>query len=326
MKNRLMSVAEASSRISSGAFLSIAGDEEALRRLPKGNWIGGTIPYFIAAEGGLESRDRVFVHELDGETASVTTYDVTTISKIAVATPADGYTLTIIPANSAVHIQYAERARDYEDMFLKPVAGWIAGVHLDDLGRVTPKVIDGRDGTFHADRAVALHVHLPKGRMAVLQILNLFKQGAGDVLTFPRDGFSVDRCWVNGQETSFAAYVKEKNLDLSLPLVADYSGAQINTSFQRIDEAAGVVHLYAPVFEGIEYRQAAPVGDYVEEFGRLAASRDVKPAFACNCVLNYLYGKLAGRSTGELTGPITFGEVAYQLLNQTVVYVEVVDA
>jgi len=42
-------------------------------------------------------------------------------------------------------------------------------------------------------------------------------------------------------------------------------------------------------------------------------------AFACNCILNYLYGKLEGKKTGDITGPITFGEIAHQLLNQTMV-------
>jgi hypothetical protein len=41
--------------------------------------------------------------------------------------------------------------------------------------------------------------------------------------------------------------------------------------------------------------------------------------------LNYLYGKLEGRKTGDLTGPITFGEIAFQLLNQTLVYLEVTE-
>ncbi len=42
-------------------------------------------------------------------------------------------------------------------------------------------------------------------------------------------------------------------------------------------------------------------------------------------MLNYVYGKLEGRHTGKLTGPITFGEIAYQLLNQTLVYLESVE-
>lgn len=32
-----------------------------------------------------------------------------------------------------------------------------------------------------------------------------------------------------------------------------------------------------------------------------------------------LYGGLEGRKTGHITGPITFGEIAHQLLNQTMV-------
>jgi hypothetical protein len=45
--------------------------------------------------------------------------------------------------------------------------------------------------------------------------------------------------------------------------------------------------------------------------------------FSCNCVLNYLHGQLEGRHTGALLGPMTFGEIAYQLLNQTLVHVSV---
>ncbi|HXZ96426.1 MAG TPA: hypothetical protein VEG37_05180 [Burkholderiales bacterium] len=46
--------------------------------------------------------------------------------------------------------------------------------------------------------------------------------------------------------------------------------------------------------------------------------------FARNCALNFLYGKLEGAQAG-LPGPCTFGEIAYQLLNQTMVYLVVVD-
>ncbi|MCR8916093.1 hypothetical protein FDP08_10165 [Marinobacter panjinensis] len=45
--------------------------------------------------------------------------------------------------------------------------------------------------------------------------------------------------------------------------------------------------------------------------------------FGCNCILNYLHSALEGRKTAQLTGPITFGEVAYQLLNQTAVFLTV---
>jgi hypothetical protein len=40
-------------------------------------------------------------------------------------------------------------------------------------------------------------------------------------------------------------------------------------------------------------------------------------------VLNYLHGSLEGRRTGALQGPMTFGEIAYQLLNQTLVQINI---
>lgn len=49
------------------------------------------------------------------------------------------------------------------------------------------------------------------------------------------------------------------------------------------------------------------------------------PLFSCNCILNNLYGKLEGNVTPPFAGLVTFGEVAYHLLNQTLVYAEIID-
>lgn len=324
MKKVLMSVTEVSALIQSGKALALAGDESLLAQLPQGNWIGGTIPYFVGENGGVQSRELIYVSELEGEISatSVRTYSTGTISRIAADAPDNGYSVLIIPALTPIHVQYAKEARDYQDMFLKPVIGWIAGVHLDDLGKVTPKVFNGQTGEILSEAAVALHAALPEDCIATIEILNLFRQGRGDVLTFPETGFSAATCRVNGKETSFADYVNQNKLDLALPLVADYNGAQINTSFQGIEGQQ--VNFYAPVFAGMEYRQAAPVGDYVHEFEALSQGQHEGTPFACNCILNYLYGKLEGRKTGDLTGPITFGEIGYQLLNQTQVILKIV--
>ena len=39
--------------------LLLAGDEELLKKLPEGNWIGGSIPYFMAENGGMLSKDDI---------------------------------------------------------------------------------------------------------------------------------------------------------------------------------------------------------------------------------------------------------------------------
>jgi hypothetical protein len=78
------------------------------------------------------------------------------------------------------------------------------------------------------------------------------------------------------------------------------------------------------VFKNIKYRIAKNISDYVKAFNeRLAEIKDTNIVFSCNCILNFLYGELEGKNIGVLTGPVTFGEIAYQLVNQTLVYVSV---
>lgn len=326
MQGKLISVEEAAEIVQSGRPLAIAGDLTALQRLPRGAWIGGTIPYFVGEAGGRQSRDLVFVQELQpAHGATVTAYGTADIAKIATDARDDELTVLILPGMSDIHLAYAKDARGYPDMFLKPIVGWIAGCHLDDLGKVRPAVIDGATGSVYTDRGVALRVRLPEGSLANVRIANLFRQGDGDTFAFPDDGFSADECLVNGQRASFYDYVKGKQIDLQLPLVADYNGAQINTSFQGFDDANRRVLLYAPVFRDVEYRLAAPVGAYHQAFAAVAAEvQATEPTFACNCILNYLYGSFEGQPAVGFRGPMTFGEIAWQLLNQTMVYVEVV--
>lgn len=328
MKKTMLTPEETAALIRTGRFLALAADESILQQLPAGNWIGGTIPYFIGDQGGFESRDLVHVTDLAeaGVAAKVLDYTTSTISRIAIDAPDNGFSVLIVPAFSAIHGEYAAHAQDYEDLFLKPIVGWISGVHLGDLGKAAPKVINGLTGRLSGDQAAAIHVPLPPNEVARVQILNLFRQGNGDVITFPKDGFTVSDCLVNGIPTHFARYVKDRALDLSRPLVADYHGAQINISFQSVDDEKGQVAFYAPVFAGVEYRQAGPVGDYVEGFKALVSGASVQARFTCNCILNYLHGKLEGRKTGSFTGPMTFGEIGYQVLNQTLVYLEILDS
>jgi hypothetical protein len=98
----------------------------------------------------------------------------------------------------------------------------------------------------------------------------------------------------------------------------------VNVAFLSVDPGRREVRFFAPVFAGVPYRQARSVGDYVHAF-ETALPRELGGAIAlsCNCVLNYLHSSLEGRSTGGIVGPITFGEIAYQLLNQTLVYLTV---
>ncbi len=325
--NKLISVAQAIDLIQRGLPLSLAGPESALDQLPAGNWIGGTIPYFMLTEGGTVSTSgQVFATELSGLGAvSVGCYGPDDLADISGQTPDNGFALTIIPAGGQVHARFAAEAADFPDAFLKPAVGWIAGVHLDDLGHASPKVYDGRTATKHSDRAVVAHVGVPDDKLVSVEIVNLFEPGTQETLHFDATGFQVKDVIVDGVKQNFAAWLAKKGLEGSqTPLVGDFAGAHVNVSLQRIDAATGLVHLYAPVFPGVDYHFAKPVSDYAGAFrARLA---DVDPdgvVFGCNCILNFLYGELEGKAIGGVSGPVTFGEIAYQLVNQTLVMVRV---
>lgn len=320
----LRTVAEVSEQIREGRSLVLAGSEEALTRLPPGAWVAGTIPYFMTEEGGQVRADALFVTELPPEVlhARIVTHDVETLPRIAEEAPENGFTFLILPASSDVHLTYAREAPDYPQMFLRPIVGWVSGVHMADLGRLQPKVLEGPGGRSFSDRAVAMHCTLAPGIHASIGIVNLFRQGDGDAITFPSDGFRATECRINGQPESFADYLARSRVDTRLPLVADYNGALVNVGIQRVDAAAGQVDFFAPVFAGVAYKVAAPLEDYVEAFQR-ALPTGIRPLFSCNCILNYLYSHLEGRVTPGMTGPFTFGEIAYQLLNQTLVYLTI---
>ncbi len=310
--------------IRSGRQLLLAGDEAVLAALPHGQWIGGTIPYFMAAQGGIHTRDRIYLTELpQGVRAPIRTYDAAGLARIAQDHPGRGFTVLLVPAFSDVHTAYAQNASTLPGIFDRPVVGWVSGVGLDEIGRISPKVFDGTSGTASATAAVAMHVELPPNQHASVDIVNLFSQGDGDRIGFTEKGFSARTAEVNGKTVNFAEYLTAQAVDTKLPLVADYQGAMVNVSFQNVDASKGEVTFYAPVFPGIAYRIAAPVHDYVASFANQFSSEGPPLTFSCNCILNYVYADLEGRSIGRLAGPMTFGEIAYILLNQTAVYLTI---
>lgn len=333
MRHSILTVAEAKELIQAGRKLLLAGDENVLRKLPRGDWVGGTIPYFISeTKGGMVSRSVVFATDITDvvESLQIVRYDHNTLSRVFTDGAAHGFSFISIPARSIAHLAFALNAPGYKDFGARPLVGWISGVHLDDLGEITPKVFNGQTGASFSEGALVLHADLAPGKTACIGIVNLFEPGDGDTLTFPVDGFSARDVLVNGEKDNLAAYIRRNHLDTKLPLVAEYDGVLANTSFQSVDDIGESVTFYAPVFKGVSYKHAKPVADYEAAFkNRLDEECRISMenvAFSCNCILNYLYSGLEGKKTGPFRGPITFGEIANRLLNQTLVFLEVHDA
>ncbi len=323
----MQNVTEVSALIRQGKKLVLAGDEALLAQLPTGNWIGGTIPYFMSEDGGVLTHDQIQVIELPPEVteADVKFYSSRELEKIPTDYRNNGFSCIIIPAGTEAHSKFARDCSTWPSIFDRPLMGWISGVDLKDLGKVKPKVFNGKTGKSSDEDAVVLHLDLIPRKMASLNIINLFKQGPGDTITFPETEFTIGDCFVNGEKRNFADYLASKKINTQLPLVANYMGAMVNVSFQGVDAGTKKVSLYAPVFPGVEYKIAEPIGDYEKEFNKEIGAHDVKPAYTCNCILNYLYANLEGKKTANIVGPITFGEIAYMLLNQTMVYLTIDD-
>jgi hypothetical protein len=317
---------QAKNLIREGRILHIAAEESLLNQLPKGKWIGGTTPYFITEQGGITSKDKLFVNEITSAVDFKTAvYDKSNIFDITKDAYSNGITFLVMPFASDVAVFYAKEAPNVDDLFMYPIVGWISGFDLSTNS--SAKVYDGVSGTVYCDKAVALHICLPDNKTASIGIVNIFSVNQDDaVIEFKEDALSVTKCFVNGKETVFSDYISENKIDTQLPLVADYNGVLINVSIKSISEESKTVDFYAPLFSGKEYRFARSVNDYAASFAeQLKGHKDVRPVFSCNCILNYLYGKLDGKATPPFAGPVTFGEIAYQLLNQTLVYAEIID-
>lgn len=319
--NQLVTVGEANDLIDHGRMLHVAGDEKALRQLHKGRWIGGTIPYFLTQDGGVVERERLFVTELPSIASDMTTQmlDIGHIPAIFTEAPANGFSIVIVPGMSDIHTTYSLTAASIPGLYETAVMGWIAGVHLNDIGEVTPKVFDGPTGAVSDQKIVVLRANLPLSHKAVVETINVFSQGDGDEIVFLESGFSAGPCIINGKPDDFYDYTRRNDLDLALPLITDRAEQMINVSFQLLDHETRRVHFFAPVIKKRLYRQARPMPDY--RLALIAAAKEhvIDAAFSCNCILNYMHGKLEGEQFIPVTGPATFGELAPVLINQTLV-------
>ncbi len=321
MESKLYPLQEVIEFIEQGKLLTLAGDERLLSKLPKGNWIGGTIPYFMNTDVGQFSQDQIFVNELLSPVGefSIRTYDENDIESIGKNGFENGYTILIVPPFQEIHKTFALKAAGIDRIFDNPVTGWVTGIDLNSSD--TPKTYDGSLQKEYTDKAVALHVKLPDDMLAHLDIVNIFSQNEESVeVQFIDDAFECTDCLIDGKPTNFAEYIVKNKIDTKLPIVANYSGAKINVGFKEVDKENGKVSFYAPIFKNMVYKFAMPIDDYVAMFESKLPKIEEHLSFSCNCILNYLYGELENKSIENFAGPITFGEIGYQLLNQTLTY------
>lgn len=320
--NKSVLVETANKLIEAGRVLIIAGHEALLHQLKKGNWIGGTTSYFMDTDKGGFNDQEVFVTDL---TDIVCNFKIKSHEEDTITTTMledrynNGFSYLILPAFSSIHQTYALEAGEQPKLFDHPIIGWVSGIHLDKIGKETPKVIDGRTGTFFENKGCVLHGELPDAQYAELDLVNTYQQDDGDLFTFQENSFNCTTCFINGQPANLADYYTEHNINVTLPLVADYAGASINIGIESVNKEEQKVSFFAPVLKGKEYKIARPVEDLYSLFRKKLPKDSSSVVLSCNCIQNYIHMDMENRSAGDFRGPFTFGEIAYILINQTMV-------
>lgn len=324
MRKKLYTPAQVADLINSGKKLLLTADEKLLLNLPKGDWIGGTIPYFMDTEGGILTKDHIFVDDFTelGINFKIVEYQIDTIQKVGEDAYENGFSALLLPGNSQILQEFATHSAEYENIFDNPVIGYVTGVDLSEMETAIPKVVNGKSLTVENKLALCMHVELPKQKIARTEIVNIFKPKQNTAkITFENTGFTQTECYINGEKRFLSDYINEQNHDIQYPLVANKAGALINKSFQSINKATKQVSFYAPIEAGEEYRLAEKVDDYSKKFSENIKHLP-KTEFSCNCILNHIYGEFEGKKV-KLNWQTTFGEIAYMLLNQTLVYLTI---
>jgi len=319
----LKTVSETSAMIEEGKWLHISGAEVLLRQLPKGNWIGGSLEYFIGEDGGITTNEKLFVDEMPFDSIKICVYNDKTVKNVLLDAYDNGFSIIILPFGSSVRDEYARNAPSYPDMFLKAIVGWGSGYNLDNVTQ--PIVVNGQTGEFFTDEAVVMHVSLPEDRIANVGIINMFTPNEdGPLIEFLDDSATIEKCLIDGKEVIFADYLTENNIDIKAPVVGAFYNANINATIFSIDNDKKTTTFASVVYKDIKYRFGNPVPDYFAAFNAaLADFQHLKPIFFCNCLYSYLYGEIEGKKIGNFRGLNVYGEVAYQYVNQTMVYLTI---
>lgn len=321
MENKLYTFQETVQLIEQGKILVIAGDDNLLSKLPAGNWIAGSNPYLQSSIGGKQSKEMLYLTDFTDIAINkkIEIYDKNNIHKITTDAYENGIIITIMPAGSEVLKDFAIKSPEYENQFINPLLGWVSGTLFEEFGQKAPTTYSGNNK--YTDRAVALHLQLPENKIAILEIINAYEeQPDSPIVTFPEDGFTNTDCIINGKSQNFYEYIIQNNIEYP-QLIANYSGAGINVGMIKNDQQKNIFFA-APVFKGTEYKFAKKKTDDYKTFFLESLTDISEIKYSYSCLYNLFNFGLNDVDLG-MSGVFTYGEIAYQLLNVTFVYLKI---
>ena len=101
-------------------------------------------------------------------------------------------------------------------------------------------------------------------------------------------------------------------------------GALINRDIKEINNDKKEVTFFSPVYAGDHYYLTEIIDNYKELFNERLLEIKKNPVYTSICVSYYLLGNLEDKKI-NIEGAFAFGEIAFQLLNKTLVFLEIDD-
>lgn len=330
MENKLYSKAEVEGFIKAGKVMMLSGSDKALTGLPKGNWVGGTTPYVVDKVGKVDE-ENIFVYDFTeiATNSKIAVFDKNNIKDIAKSGVGNGFIMLILPIDTEVYYEFSNHSLEYDNIYDNPLVGFVACCTVEDYGdyaKAKTFVASGIDGSLYADRGVALYVEMPNNLTARTEIINLDTIDYDTAkLVFPKTSFVQSDCLIDGKPGNIAEYfenVVKPKLGGSTQLITSQNGALINRDVKIVDIKEGKVTFFSPAYAGDEYYLVKNGNDYLKMFNDNLNSKTSEVAACLSCVSYYFSGKFEGRNICK-NGIYAFGEIAYQLLNKTIVTLEI---
>ncbi len=327
MENKLYTKAEVVDFINSGRIMLLSGSEKALSGLPAGKWIGGTTPYFMDGVGKLDE-DKIFVDDftLIAQDSKLEVFDSSNIQDIAKKGFKNGFIVMTMPIDSDVYFQFSDHSLEYDNIYDNPLVGFVSCCKFEDFGNVQTYSVSGIDGKLVSDKAVALYVALPDYLTARCEIMNFdtIDENTSKVV-FPKTSFVQSDCLIDGKPGNISDYfenVVKAKLGKYTQMITSQNGALINRDPRVVNTKTGETSFFSPVYAGDEYYLVKNGSDYFKMFNDNLKSKTADVVTCLSCISYYFGGNFEGRSICK-NGVYAFGEIAYQLLNKTIVTLEI---
>lgn len=350
MKNKLYTVEEVTKFINEGKILLLSGSDKTLASLPKGKWIAGTCPYVMndigtinadgyGAKGKYDEKagpyvvdpsakpsDLIFVDDFTdyAEDVKIEELDASNINEIATRSFENGFTVVTFPMEADVYVEFANNSLTYENIFNNPVVGYVSGCLFEDIGRVRPKTASGLTAKLTDKYAAVMHIKLPAGKIARSEIMNFDTPNPDSPkIVFPKTSFVQSDCIVDGKPGNIADVLEgiKAKIGYYPQLITDMNGAHINRDVKTVDVEKKEVSFFSPAYEGDEYVRVKENDNYQKCFNEQLAKK--KNVIACfSCASYFMAGKFEGKKI-DFNGVYAFGEIGYQLLNKTIVTLEI---